>query len=586
MNLFIDTNYKLQKDVISKLLNIISLEVNIIQFNVSNVDEIIKIIGIINKNNSELINKIKIYLNDTSQNISLNDKNILTKLCLLYFYGGIFISSNICTNNFNLMEKIYLENNICIVKSIVNPDNIFGGIISSKKYDTTLLNIIERTIDISTTQNIHSLLINNNNITFLTEQIILDKSNIYYNGDIIAEHYFKNINLLERFKIDKDVPKNLLNIKIGITIPVPENLNSFYSNGIRQNCLYLYELLKNMNYEVKLIIDSMKYVSVLDNIDFYKFEYISQNDVFMHNFDLIFSMGFSFPHQILKCLKNTGIKNISYVCGNTYLVDSERILYSQHKNRNIHFYDEIDYDQIWIIPQGYKQNKCYYEILTKKQCIQAPFIWSPMSIKLTSKVLNLDDENKLLYSKKKSHIGIFEPNLSIIKWALPCLLIAENTHCLYKNIEHVYVTNLNKDSSDINYFNMKQFNNICSNLQLFKEKKISSESRYNTLEFMSKHCDIAISHQWENPLNYLYLELAWMGWPILHNAHLCKDVGYYYEEFNYIEASELLNNIILNHSTNADEYIRKNREIIDRYLPTNKELQDKYRKMINDVFYS
>jgi hypothetical protein len=472
-----------------------------------------------------------------------------------------------------------------MIKSCVN-NNIFDGIISCKKQNSILLNIIKKVIDVSNIQNINNLILSDNNITLLNEQIILDKSNIYYDGDIIAEHFFKNLNLLERFKIHKNTPSNLSNIKIGITINIPENLKSFYSNGIRQNCLYLYELLKNMNYDVKLIIDNIAYVSVLNNIEFYKFEYILEKDVFIYDFDVIFSMGFSFPKQILRMLKNVGVKNISYVCGNTYLVDSEKILYNQHKNRDI-FYnnnDESNYDQIWIIPQGYKQNKCYYEILMKTKCIQAPFIWSSMAIKLTSMVLNLDNDSSLMYSKKKSKIGIFEPNLSIIKWALPCLLIAENTHNFYKNVEHVYVTNLNKTESNINDFNMKQFNNICSNLDLFKEKKISAESRYNTLEFMSKHCDIAISHQWENPLNYLYLELAWMGWPILHNAYLCKDVGYYYEEFNYIEASEILNNIILNHHINVNEYTKKNRDIIDKYLPTNKTLQNNYKQLIDDLF--
>jgi hypothetical protein len=101
---------------------------------------------------------------------------------------------------------------------------------------------------------------------------------------------------------------------------------------------------------------------------------------------------------------------------------------------------------------------------------------------------------------------------------------------------------------------------------------------------MSKHCDIAISHQWENPLNYLYLDLAWMGWPILHNAHLCKDVGYYYEGFNYYQGSEMLNHILMNHEPNSNEYLNKNRKIINTYIPTNKCLQNKYKNLIENLF--
>ena len=100
---------------------------------------------------------------------------------------------------------------------------------------------------------------------------------------------------------------------------------------------------------------------------------------------------------------------------------------------------------------------------------------------------------------------------------------------------------------------------------------------------MSKHTDIAVSHQMENPLNYLYLDLAWMGWPVVHNASLCSDVGYYYDGFNYEEGGEILKHAILTHDENADKYIKKNRATIDRYLPTNKDLQEEYKTLVNNI---
>jgi hypothetical protein len=100
---------------------------------------------------------------------------------------------------------------------------------------------------------------------------------------------------------------------------------------------------------------------------------------------------------------------------------------------------------------------------------------------------------------------------------------------------------------------------------------------------MSKYADIAVSHQWENPLNYLYFDLAWMGWPIVHNAHLCKDVGYYYDEFNYEEGGNVLNSVIENHDKNTENYIKENRKILDRYLPSNVELQKQYLGLITNL---
>ena len=270
------------------------------------------------------------------------------------------------------------------------------------------------------------------------------------------------------------------------------------------------------------------------------------------------------------------------MCGNNYLIDCEKILYNQHKTRTIS-YDVVNYDEVWIIPQMYNQNKYYIEILQQTTCLQIPFIWSPMSIKFIQKIMNLENDTKLLYNKKETKIGIFEPNISVMKWALPSILIAENTHKKYNNISHIYITNMDKKEDNINNFNMVEFNNICKNLSLFKERKLSVEGRYITLDMMSKTCDIAISHQWENPLNYLYLELAWMGWPILHNASLCKDVGYYYEGFNYNEASEKLNDIIINHDGNKKEYLKQNRLVIDNYIPSNINLQNKYKRLIENI---
>ena len=87
----------------------------------------------------------------------------------------------------------------------------------------------------------------------------------------------------------------------------------------------------------------------------------------------------------------------------------------------------------------------------------------------------------------------------------------------------------------------------------------------------------------ENNLNYLYLDLAWMGWPVVHNANLCKDVGYYYEGFNYDEGAEVLKNAILTHDDNHEEYTRKNRSVLNKYLPTNKYLQEQYISLVNSV---
>jgi hypothetical protein len=589
MNIYLNTSFnlsqKMLKQYISKSNDITIVDINIIQVNFNDSALCISLINATNDAHKQLLNKFK----TINGNLNNLNKCLFNKLCLLYFNGGIIINTNVLLNDLSDVVKLYKQYDFCSIKSCIN-NIIFDGLIMSKNENSLIGNILNTFVDnfvdnnptlselltLHTSQNVNALLLNeiiNNNI-----------SNIYWETNMIAQHFIGDSILVDRLPIPKQKQKqsNLHKLKIGITINLPSDIKSFYSNGIKQNCLYLYELLNNIGYDVKLIIDKDEYISVLKQIDFYNFEYVTLNNIFSYDFDLIFSMGFSIPNEIFKSLKNIGVKIVYYMCGNNYLIDCEKILYNQHKTRTI-CYDELNYDEVWIIPQMYNQNKYYMQILHKSKCIQIPFIWSPMSIKFIQKIMNLENDTSLLYKKKETKIGIFEPNISVMKWALPSILIAENANRNYNNISHIYITNMYKKEDTINNFNMVEFNNVCKNLSLFKERKLSIEGRYVTLEMMSKNCDIAISHQWENPLNYLYLELAWMGWPILHNAHLCKDVGYYYEGFNYDDASEKLNDIILNHDVNKYAYLKQNRDIIDNYTPSNIQLQIKYTKLIENI---
>jgi hypothetical protein len=87
-------------------------------------------------------------------------------------------------------------------------------------------------------------------------------------------------------------------------------------------------------------------------------------------------------------------------------------------------------------------------------------------------------------------------------------------------------------------------------------------------------------------MNNLYLDIAWMGWPIIHNGKFCKEVGYYYDEFNYEMGGNVLKDVILNHDNNVAEYLIRNRKYMQKYLPTNIDLQKKYDDLITDCLES
>jgi hypothetical protein len=214
--------------------------------------------------------------------------------------------------------------------------------------------------------------------------------------------------------------------------------------------------------------------------------------------------------------------------------------------------------------------------------VEVPCIWSP---RILQNIEASSDKNiSFLYKKKEDEkcIAIFEPNLSVIKWFLPPVLVCENAYRILEDkskLKYVYITNIIGKNIDTD-----KVTNSVKYFDIFKDNKVSIENRFNTLEFMVEYADIVVSQQWELNLNYLYFDLAWWGWPIVHNGNLCKDIGYYYEDFNYKLGGKILEDVILHHDSNINEYIAKNRAAIQRYLPTCIDLQNSHKKMIENLY--
>jgi hypothetical protein len=57
---------------------------------------------------------------------------------------------------------------------------------------------------------------------------------------------------------------------------------------------------------------------------------------------------------------------------------------------------------------------------------------------------------------------------------------------------------------------------------------------------MSEYGDVVLSHQWENGLNFLYIDALYLRYPLVHNSPYFKECGYYYPESVLDDAVERL----------------------------------------------
>jgi hypothetical protein len=351
------------------------------------------------------------------------------------------------------------------------------------------------------------------------------------------------------------------NLKIGITLGLKDNKESIWTNGIKQNVLMLVHLLKNSkkNYEV-CILNTMKAdftekPSYLKDIDIYHF-----NDKFME-MDLIIAMGAQVFDYQLETFKKSGQnkKVVSYKCGNNYVIHMENILFKPSEDKTFQY--EKQYDEIWYVPQQHEVNSGLYKTLYRANAIPVPFIWSEkflhesvIEIQKGFEKGSYKKDWKYDDTKEKKIIGIMEPNLNIVKFCLIPAMIAEESYRTIigrKHIEKLRITNSTVVSKH------KEFMSIIQTFDLFKEGKISAESRYQTAYMLTQHLDVLICHQLLNPLNYLY---------------------------DTVEAAKVLNHILTEHDKDIDGYNQRNDVVLQRYHIENTDVIETYDRLIEGVF--
>jgi hypothetical protein len=350
--------------------------------------------------------------------------------------------------------------------------------------------------------------------------------------------------------------------------------NHLWSNGITQNSIYLAMMLQKMRHRVILIhndVDKFKQTMGLPS----DLEIIGLNDLFNYDFDIIITLGHTLmaEHDQRYRKEHPYCKFVLYVCGNTFISTTENIVFKHEKNESRSL-PKYEYDQIWIVPQNEETESSYLRFFYNNPRVTVvPFIWNPYAGKVYMEQVGCKEYQD---GTPIESIAILEPNLSVVKTFLMPLIIAEEYLRQNEDFKYLYIMCAQAFKSN---------KNLIDNLngtELLKRDKVSVEGRYPTLTVLNTWAQLVLSFQWKNPLNYLYLDIAWWGFPVVHNAELCQDIGYYYEGFNAQDGVAALKYAMKNHHKDPSYKIRM-RETIKRYTDENPNLLDDYDRLLTNV---
>lgn len=382
-------------------------------------------------------------------------------------------------------------------------------------------------------------------------------------------------------------------MKIGITITLLQDYESMWINGIKLNALNLAKCLQQIEGTDVYILDAADKVKDLTKVswDYNKYK-VAKFTEMEKEVDVLFMLGASLPDsRILKMKKdNPNLKVVKYQCGNSYIIDMERVMFDRAKPEEKPSWDKY-HDQTWVIPQQEYQNLEYYKLIYNQRdedVITVPFIWDNEPLDEFDKLLK--KANRLLpgyqpKDRKDKKLSVMEPNMNVVKWSMIPLMAAEKVYREYgeEAFKQIYIGSGKKLLKNQYYIDMIKHLDMV-NLEDVKNSKVKFVSRYPVSTFLASETDIVLSHQWENPLNYAYLDALYYGYPLVHNADMVKDAGYYYEGFDITAASEQLKFALNEHDNNLEEYKKKNRSALKRYLSTNPKVVDTYKKLLDNLF--
>ena len=375
-------------------------------------------------------------------------------------------------------------------------------------------------------------------------------------------------------------------MKIGITLGLQSENESMWVNGIKLNVVLLANALQYSGKHEVYIVDTSTKVQDLTKVawDTNRFKTVKFKDIHKE-LDILITLGTSLTTEMMESFKSQGPNKrvVKYQAGNSYVIEMERVIFGDNDTELQAPWDHGG-DAVWYVPQQGYQNHHYYKTIYRTDNVMpVPFVWDPMFLDKETQIYSQLNRKLPFYQpgpQEAKRLSVFEPNLNVVKYALVPIMAAENVHRRGVDFDTMFVANGNKLLKNKYFMSMVKKFDIVSGDKI----KIKFTPRYPVCHYLAETTDIVVSHQWENPLNYSYLDVLYFDFPLVHNADMIQDGGYYYPDFDITKAADQLQYALQHHDDNIEEYRAKNQPVLDRYTVKNEAMVDVYDKLIDNLY--
>lgn len=366
-------------------------------------------------------------------------------------------------------------------------------------------------------------------------------------------------------------------MRIGISIITHSN-QSIWENGMGQNIIFLTQTLLSIDFVEKVIFidisktDESKQEFLIDQI---KIQILNQKQA-TDEVDLIIELAGALDTKWLKLQRSRGKKVVYYNVGQPYVGLIENSIF----NKSGVFHSTERCDEVWVLE---KDIQFIPMIKTMMRCPVkiVPYLWSPYFIESrVNEIKKQGYDYNWNPEEKEAKIAIFEPNISVIKNCLIPMLAADHAYREQKEkIKMMHVLNTWHIKDHLTYLH------LAKSLSIVKDNKACFHDRHDIAGFMVQNANMVVSHQWCNNQNYLYLDVIYGNYPLIHNSEWLNkfNVGYFYHDFDINEASKKIILSLEYHSENLEIQKMAKIDLYNEIDPYSSKNIKQYRTLLSEL---
>lgn len=360
--------------------------------------------------------------------------------------------------------------------------------------------------------------------------------------------------------------------QIGLVIHKGANL---FTNGMTQNAYFIYQCLSACGFSCQFLCNETEPTPFPHK----QLTVLSLPTIDLDSYSLFICCTRPLSCEIYDRCKAKRISVVNFCCGNFFMADMEKFVGRTDDSPFHPVY--MAHDETWLIP-SYSFMKGYLRTLYRHPVHIVPHLWSSEILIERARTLSHVEQEALYYKRrgkanpKRIVIIVLEPNMYMYKNALLPLIASEVVYTKHDDIlSKVYTYNMPTNSAVKSLLKTLTAPIECCNRLEMDQIML----KFNAMDEMP----VFVSHHNNNALNYLYYELLYFGYPLVHNSLDLEGCGYFYGEHDFEGCAKQIVSALETHDHELGSYTHRGRRWLEKVDPLNEDVCRQWRDKVNAV---